>query len=194
MAMDYFVSGKPPGPWGLDHIHRVPARAFIASDGRWVQVAATSDLMYSKFCGVLGLIDDPRFRTNNDRVQHRSEIMPFFEEKMKEKTSEEWLYLLEEAGIPCGPILNFGEVFDSPNIKAREMMFTMPPPVENEIPQLGFPYKFSDTSPSAKLRPPLLGEHAEMILSQKLGMDQEEIDELIDEKVVIVPLTNPTDE
>jgi crotonobetainyl-CoA:carnitine CoA-transferase CaiB-like acyl-CoA transferase len=50
MAMDYFATGKSPERWGLDHIHRVPARAFMASDGRWVQVAATSDPMYSKFC------------------------------------------------------------------------------------------------------------------------------------------------
>ncbi len=188
MAMDYFVSGKPPGPWGLDHIHRVPARAFLASDERWVQVAATSDLMYSKFCGLLGLeklIDDPRFATNNDRVLNRAEIMPIFEDKMKEKTCDEWLQLLEEAGIPCGPILDLGEVFSSPNIKERDMMFTMSHPVEKEIPQLGFPYKFSETSPAARLRPPLLGEHAEIILRKNLGMGQEEIDKLIAAKVVI---------
>ncbi len=197
MAMDYFVSGKPPGPWGLDHIHRVPARAFMASDGRWVQVAATSDFMYSKFCKLLeldDLIDNPRFATNNDRVLHRDEIMPFFENKIKEKPCEEWLQLLEEAGIPCGPILDIGEVFTSPNIEAREMMFSMPHPVENEIPQLGFPYKFSDSSPAARIRPPLLGEHAEIILSQNLGMDQEEIDDLLAANVVTGSIKRPDDE
>ena len=190
MAMDYFASGKPPERWGLDHIHRVPARAFIASDGRWVQVAATSDLMYSKFCNLLGLeelIDDPRFATNNDRVLHREEIMPLFEWKMKQKPSQEWLQIFEEAGIPCGPILDMGEVFAAPHVKARDMMFTMPHPIENEIPQLGFPYKFSEASPSARLRPPLLGEHAEIILSQQLGMDREEISKLIEERVVARP-------
>ena len=190
MAMDYFATGKPPERWGLDHIHRVPARAFMASDGRWVQVAATSDPMYSKFCQVLGLeelIDDPRFATNNDRIRHRHEIMPFFEGKIKEKTSQEWLRLLEEAGIPCGPILDMDEVFAAPHVKARDMMFTMPHPIEKEIPQLGFPYKFSESSPSARLRPPLLGEHMDMILSQQLGMDREEIGKLIEEKVVTAP-------
>jgi formyl-CoA transferase/CoA:oxalate CoA-transferase len=190
MAMDYFATGKAPERWGLDHIHRVPARAFMASDGRWVQVAATSDLMYSTFCRLLGLeelIDDPRFSTNNTRVQHRDEIMPFFEKKMKEKTSREWLRLLEEAGIPCGPILDMGEVFTAPHIKARDLMFTMPHPIEKEIPQLGFPYKFSNASASARLRPPLLGEHADMILGQQLGMDKEEIRKLVVEKVVTAP-------
>jgi len=66
-------------------------------------------------------------------------------------------------------------------------MFTMPHPIEKEIPQLGFPYKFSEASPSARLRPPLLGEHTDMILSQHLGMDREEIRKLIEEKVVTAP-------
>ena len=190
MAMDYFVTGKPPERWGLDHIHRVPARAFLASDNRWVQVAATSDPMYAKFCRLLGLetlIDDPRFATNNDRVRNRDEIMPLLEAKMKEKSSQEWLRSFEEAGIPCGPILDISEVFAAPHIKARGMMFDMPHPVESRIPQLGFPYKFSDAAPSARLRPPLLGEHAEMILSQQLGMGEAEIRKLMDEKVVIGP-------
>lgn len=193
MAMDYFTTGKSPERWGLDHIHRVPARAFMASDGRWVQVAATSDPMYAKFCRILGLealIDDPRFATNNDRVRHRDEIMPLLEAKMKAKTSPEWLQLFEAAGIPCGPILDIGEVFTGPHAKARDMLFTMPHPIEKEIPQLGFPYKFSEASPSARLRPPLLGEHAEMILHQQLGMGREEISKLMDAKVVIAPADN----
>jgi crotonobetainyl-CoA:carnitine CoA-transferase CaiB-like acyl-CoA transferase len=193
MAMDYFTTGKAPERWGLDHIHRVPARAFMASDGRWVQVAATSDPMYAKFCRLLGLealIDDPRFATNNDRVRNRDEIMPLLEAKMKTKTSPEWLQLFEEAGIPCGPILDIAEVFSGPHARARDMMFTMPHPIEKEIHQLGFPYKFSDASPSARLRPPLLGEHAEMILSQQLGMSREEIRTLMDAKVVIAPADN----
>jgi crotonobetainyl-CoA:carnitine CoA-transferase CaiB-like acyl-CoA transferase len=187
MAMDYFTSGKPPERWGLDHIHRVPARAFLASDGRWVQVAATSEPMYAKFCQLLdleALIDDPRFATNNDRVRHRDEIMPIFEERFKEKGSQQWLQLFEDAGIPCGPLLDIGEVFDSPHVDARDMVFSMPHPIEKEISQLGFPYKFSEASPSARLRPPLLGEHAEEILRKKLGMDQKEISQLIDKKVV----------
>jgi crotonobetainyl-CoA:carnitine CoA-transferase CaiB-like acyl-CoA transferase len=190
MAMDYFVTGKPPERWGLDHIHRVPARAFLASDNRWVQVAATSDPMYAKFCRLLGLetlVDDPRFATNNDRVRTRDEIMPLLEAKMKEKTSSEWLQLFEAGGIPCGPILDISEVFAAPHIKARDMVFDMPHPVESQIPQLGFPYKFSDAAPTARLRPPLLGEHAEMILSQQLGMGEAEIRKLMDEKVVIGP-------
>ena len=190
MAMDYFTTGKAPERWGLDHIHRVPARAFMASDGRWVQVAATSEVMYAKFCNLLGLahlIADPRFATNNDRVRHRDEIMPIFEEKMTTKTSREWLQLFEEAGIPCGPILDMKEVFASSHVKARDMTFNMSHPIEKEIPQLGFPYKFSDASTSARRRPPLLGEHTELILGEEMGMQREDILKLIQDKVLFAP-------
>lgn len=64
-------------------------------------------------------------------------------------------------------------------------MFAMPPPIEKEIPQLGFPYKFSEVSPSVRLRPPLLGEHAVMIFNQRLGMSEEEIGKLVAENIVI---------
>jgi len=190
MAMDYFVTGKAPGRWGMDHIHRVPARAFMAADGRWVQVAATSDPMYAKFCRLLGLdelIDDPRFATNNERVQNRAAIMPFFEAKMKTRTSAEWLPLLEEAGIPCGPILDIGEVFAGPQAAARGMQFTMPHPIEGQIPQLGFPFRFSDAAPSARRRPPLLGEHGEEILTRELRMDAQAVAGLAAEGVVVPP-------
>ena len=192
MAMDYFATGKPPERWGLDHIHRVPARAFLASDGRLVQVAATSDPMYAEFCRILeleALIDDPRFATNNTRVRHREEIMPILEAEFKKKTSREWLRLFEAAGIPCGPILDMGEVFDAPHVKARDMLFTMPHPVEKVIPQLGFPYKFSKASPSARLRPPLLGEHARLILGEQLGLHDNEIEKLIEGGIVTAPIS-----
>ena len=193
MAMDYFVTGQAPGRWGLDHIHRVPARAFLAADERWVQVAATSPAMYAKFCRILGLeelIDDPRFATNNDRVRHRDDIMPYFEERMRAKNSQEWLHLFEEAGIPCGPILDIGEVLEGPHAAARNLTFTMPHPIEKDIPQLGFPYKFSRTSPSVRRRPPLLGEHAEIILNQQLGMDKKTIRGLMADAVVLGPETD----
>jgi formyl-CoA transferase/CoA:oxalate CoA-transferase len=194
MAMDYFASGEAPQRWGLDHIHRVPARAFMAADNRWVQVAATSDVMYAKFCRLLDLeelIDDPRFATNTDRVQNRELIMPILEERMQTKTSGEWLDLFEAAGIPCGPILDIGEVFAAPHVAARGMQFSMPHPVERVIPQLGFPYKFSTSAPSVRMRPPLLGEHAETILSEGLGMDRAAIEGLMADKVVLPPPEAP---
>lgn len=181
MAMDYFATGKPPERWGMDHIHRVPARAFKTRDGRYVQVAATSDSMYAAFCRVLNLedlTDDPRFQSNSDRVKNRDLIMPILEERMLEKDSSEWLILFETAGVPCGPILNLQEVFKDPHVIARQMLFSMDHPTEGRIPQLGFPYKFSRSPLQARRYPPSLGEDTSSVLTDWLGMQKTEIESL----------------
>jgi formyl-CoA transferase/CoA:oxalate CoA-transferase len=186
MAMQFFATQQDPGRWGLDHIHRVPAKAFETKDGHYVQVAATNEVMYPKFCELLGLtelIDDPRFNTNAKRVANRDEIMPLFEEKMRAKTRDEWLQVFEEAKLPCGPILNFNEVFADQNVLDRDMLFTQEHPIEGLIKQLGFPYKFSQTPAEAKLRPPLLGEHNEEILKY-LKYSDREIERFREEKVI----------
>ena len=187
MSMEYFTAGKAPERWGLDHIHRVPARAFEARDGQYIQVAATNEVMYPKFCKILGveeLINDPRFDTNAKRVENRDEIMPIFENKMREKTRDEWLRIFEKANLPCGPILALNEVFSDINVKEREMLFTLEHPVEGEVKQLGFPYKLFDTPAKVKLRPPSLGEHNEEVLKGWLNYSNQDIARFKAEKVI----------
>jgi crotonobetainyl-CoA:carnitine CoA-transferase CaiB-like acyl-CoA transferase len=159
----------------------VPARAFEAGDGRYVQVAATSDAMYAAFCRIIDapeLVEDPRFRTNALRVQHREEIMPILEERMRRKTADQWLELFEPAGIPCGPVMDMAEVFSDPNIAARDLRFEMPHPVEGSVPQLGFPFRMEKTPATARRRPPLLGEHNGEVVMEWLGMTAEEVSAL----------------
>jgi len=187
MSMEYFTAGKAPDRWGLDHIHRVPARAFEARDGQYIQVAATNEVMYPKFCKLLGveeLINDPRFDTNAKRVENRDEIMPIFENKMRKKTRDEWLRIFEKANLPCGPILALNEVFSDINVKEREMLFTLEHPVEGEVKQLGFPYKLFDTPAKVKLRPPSLGEHNEEVLKGWLNYSNRDIARFKAEKVI----------
>jgi len=187
MSMEYFTAGKAPERWGLDHIHRVPARAFEARDGQYIQVAATNEVMYPKFCKLLGveeLINDPRFDTNAKRVENRDEIMPIFENKMRKKTRDEWLRIFEKANLPCGPILALNEVFSDINVKEREMLFTLEHPVEGEVKQLGFPYKLFDTPAKVKLRPPNLGEHNEEVLKGWLNYSNQDIARFKAEKVI----------
>jgi crotonobetainyl-CoA:carnitine CoA-transferase CaiB-like acyl-CoA transferase len=187
MSMEYFTAGKAPERWGLDHIHRVPARAFEAKDGQYIQVAATNEVMYPKFCKLLGveeLINDPRFDTNAKRVENRDEIMPIFENKMRKKTRDEWLRIFEKANLPCGPILALNEVFSDINVKEREMLFTLEHPIEGEVKQLGFPYKLFDTPAKVKLRPPSLGEHNEEVLKGWLNYSNRDIARFKAEKVI----------
>jgi len=181
MAMEYFATGTAPGRWGLDHIHRVPARAFLGRDGKWVQIMATNDTMYLKFCEILGLeslAHDPRYDTNRKRLRHRDALMPLFEAKMRERDSEEWFRLFEEAALPCGPIRDLAEVFADAHVQAREMVFQMEHPTEGRIMQLGFPYKFSRTPTQARLAPPLRGEHTDEVLKEWLQYEEAKIEKL----------------
>lgn len=187
MGMEYFATGEAPERLGFDHTHRVPARAFEAKDGQYVQVAATNEVMYPKFCKIIGLpelIDDPRFDTNAKRVKNRAQIMPIFEEKMRQKTRDEWLQLFEEAKLPCGPILDLAEVFADPNMKSREMLFTLEHPIEGMVPQLGFPYKLFTTPAKAKSCPPRLGEHNKEILTEWLNYSNQDVEHLREEGVI----------
>lgn len=187
MGMEYFATGKAPERWGLDHIHRVPGRAFETKDGQYLQVAATNEVMYPKFCQILGvpeLIDDPRFNTNMKRVKNRAAIMPILEAKMREKSSEEWSELFEKAKLPYGPILGLDEVFADANIEERGLLFTMQHPVEGEVRQLGFPYKLSATPAKAKLCPPRLGEHSEVILTEWLNYSTQDVARLRKEMII----------
>ena len=187
MAMDYFATGVPPERWGLDHIHRVPARAFETADGKYVQVAATSEKMYPAFCRLLGveeLATDPRFDTNAKRVENRHLLMPLLEEKMRQRTRDEWLTRLEDEQIPCGPILDLKEVFQDPNIAARQLRVSMEHPVEGTVDLLGFPYKLTETPPRTRLCPPLLGEHTTDILRNRLGFSRDQIESLQSDHVL----------
>jgi crotonobetainyl-CoA:carnitine CoA-transferase CaiB-like acyl-CoA transferase len=109
--------------------------------------------------------------------------MPLLEDKMRQKTRDEWLQLFEEAKLPCGPILDFNEVFSDKNVLEREMLFTLEHPIEGLIKQLGFPFKFSQTPAEARLRPPLLGEHNGEVLGW-LGYSSQEIETFKAEKVI----------
>jgi crotonobetainyl-CoA:carnitine CoA-transferase CaiB-like acyl-CoA transferase len=186
MAMECLLTGEAPGRWGLDHVHRVPARAFRAKDGKYVQVTATNDAMYAGFCRAVGLewlIEDPRFNSNSNRLKNREQFMPIVEEKMLELESGAWLEIFEKAGLPCGPIMDMREVFDDPNIEAREMLFDLEHYVSGNLKQLGFPYKFSLTPARANRRPPLLGEHNEEVLGL-LGYSKDKCEELRRDKVI----------
>jgi crotonobetainyl-CoA:carnitine CoA-transferase CaiB-like acyl-CoA transferase len=150
-------------------------------------VAATSDAMYAAFCRIIGaedLIEDPRFCSNALRVQNREQIMPILEEKMREKTADQWLALFEAAGIPCGPVMDMAEVFADPNIAARNLRFDMPHPVEGSVAQLGFPFRMQKTPATARRRPPLLGEHNLEVAAEWLGLTEEEVAALQGEGVL----------
>ena len=168
VASNYLVSGNLPKRYGNAHANIVPYQSFQASDA-WFVIAVGNDRQFEKLCEVLGnleLAGDPRFRLNSNRVINREELISILKPVFLTKTSSEWLSLLEDAGIPCGPINTLDKVFSVPQVAAREMSIQMQHPESGDLKLIGSPLKFSDTPVDYILPPPRLGEHTEEILKE----------------------------
>jgi len=186
MNMNYLTSGKVPQRWGNAHANIVPYQTFATSDGHII-VAAGNDGQYRKFVHIGGqpeLADDARFATNPLRVQHRDVLIPILAEMVKRKSKQEWIHLLEEAGVPCGPINRLNEVFDDPQVQARDMQISLPHPGAGSVKLVASPMKLSATPVAYHRAPPLLGQHTEEILQRLLAYDVEKLAALREKKVI----------
>lgn len=181
----YFTSGEIPQPVGSGHPVIVPYQAFKAKDV-YINIAIANEQLWEKFCKAVGLeylIDDPRFATNAKRVENRKEIVKIISELFATKDGEEWLKIISDAGIPCGPIYTVDKVFSDPQVLHREMLKEIDHPVAGRIKVTGVPVKLSDTPGGVKTAPPVLGEHTQEILSE-LGYSNKDIEGLRQGKVI----------
>ncbi|MEW9672536.1 CaiB/BaiF CoA transferase family protein [Ammoniphilus sp. 3BR4] len=179
VASNYLVSGKIPQLLGNQHPNIVPYQVFPTSDLDMV-VAVGNDGQFQKFTDALGIPElkkDERFSTNPRRLENREELIPIICERMKQRSSKEWRRLLREAGIPNGPINNMEELFNDPQVEARDMVIEMAHPTADKIKLIGSPLKLSRTPVEMRHHPPLYGEHTTSILLD-LGYTQQEIEEL----------------
>ncbi|NEX60509.1 CaiB/BaiF CoA transferase family protein [Noviherbaspirillum galbum] len=177
MNTNYLASGTPPVRWGNAHPNIVPYQTFATADGHII-VAVGNDGQYRRFVEAGGcpeLAADERFATNPMRVRHRSTLVPLLAEMVRRKTKQEWISLLETAGVPCGPINNLDEVFDNPQVQARGLRVDLPHPSGGKVKLVGSPMRMSATPPAYDRPPPLLGEHTADVLRDLLGKDEQEI-------------------
>ena len=175
----YFATGNPPGRLGNLHPTITPYETLEAADGDLV-VAAGNDQLWRTFCGVLGLeslADDPRFRTNKDRVGAREALRPLLVERLRTRPAAEWLADLKSAGVPCGGVRDFEQVLTDPQIVERAMVIALEHPVAGAIRQLGVPVKLGDTPGAVRTPPPVLGQHTAAILGE-LGYADGDVERL----------------
>jgi crotonobetainyl-CoA:carnitine CoA-transferase CaiB-like acyl-CoA transferase len=183
---NYFATGKPPKRIGNLHPNIVPYQPFRTADGE-VIIACGNDNLYRKFCEAAGcpeLATDARFATNGKRVENRTELTRLLQGIFATRATQEWLELLEAAGVPNGPINDVAQVFAEPQVQARGVRVELDHPAAGKLPTVASPMRFSGTPLEYKLAPPLLGQHTEEILRERLGRSAAQIAALRAEGVI----------
>jgi len=176
-AMNYLVGGVVPKRQGTAHPNIVPYQVMPSSDG-YFMLAVGNDGQFARFCGVLGepaLATDLRYATNASRVAHRNDLVTYLEHRLATRPSAEWLAALEQATVPCAPVNTLDQVFEDPQIKARNMQIDLPHPAAGHVPGVANPVRFSATPVRYQQAAPELGRHTREVLQELLGLDAAEL-------------------
>ena len=173
MNMNYLVSGTPPSRAGNAHQNIVPYQVFACADGHFI-LAVGNDGQFRAFCGVAGhpeWADDPRFAKNADRVRYRDVLVPLLDAVTRTRTQRDWLMELEAAGVPGGPINRLDAVMADPQLVARGLRIDMPHPLAGSVPQIVAPFRMSGTPLVPERAPPVLAQHTQSVLRERLSLD-----------------------
>lgn len=185
----YLASGQSPQRLGSAAPYAAPNEAFATRDG-YVMVAAYTEKRWPALCSALGrpeLATDPRFDTNDKRVRRRAELRDVLEPLFARCTTAEWIGVLDDADVLCGPLLAYPELVAQDHIEQSGSLVTVEHPAIGEFRAPVLPGRFSDTSGDVTgPPPPVAGEHSAAILSE-CGFTDPEISELMDSGVVIGP-------
>jgi crotonobetainyl-CoA:carnitine CoA-transferase CaiB-like acyl-CoA transferase len=182
-AGNFFASGTPPTRLGNRHPSIVPYETFAASDGDFV-LAVGNDDQWRTFCGVAGLPDEPRFATNRQRVTAYDELRPFVADRLRTQSRQYWIERLTAAGVPCGSVRNLQELFDDPQLQAREMIARVEHATIGPLRTLGVNVKLSATPGAVRTAPPTLGQHTDAVLARDLDLSADAIAALRQQQVI----------
>lgn len=176
----FYTTGEVPRPLGSAHIVDAPYQAFATADGHIV-VGATSPPNWEAFCRVAGLerlLADEGLRSPAGRRERRRELAATIEQVTRTRTTDDWLATLSAAGIPCGRIRSYDEVFTDPGLAARGLFVDLPHPMLGTVRGVGSPLRFRDASPAHRTAGPLLGQHTREVL-REAGIGEAQIDALV---------------
>ena len=180
----HFATGEVPGPLGSAHQTTAPYQAFRASDG-WFTAGVPSPALWTAFLAVLGLQHleaDPRFATNADRNANRSQLIPLLEAVTVTASRERWIAAFQAAGVPCGAIQTYDQVFADPHLVERDFFWEGDHEVLGPLRQLGSPMGLGETPPRRGAAGPSLGQHSAEVLAE-LGYSADQFEELRDRSV-----------
>ena len=186
--MRYFTLGQVPQRIGTRHPSSTPFQAFQTADGYVVvAIMGGGTDQWPLFCAAIDhveLMDDERYTTGWSRTQHYDELIPIINEAMLQKTTAEWVDILNEMGVPAGPVQDIAQVAADPQVNHRGMFVEMEHPVLGPVRFTGNPIKMSRTPSGPSRVPPQLGEQTLEVLTADLGMAEDEAAALMAEGVV----------
>ena len=182
-AAGFLATGQAPGRMGNSHPSLAPYQDFPTQDGNML-LAIGNDGQFQRFCAAAGQpqwASDERFATNTLRVKHRAELTPAMEAVTRTRTTADWIALLEDKAVPCGPINTIAQAFDDAQVKARGLAVSLPRWKDGEVGDgithitgVASPLRLSATPPVLRNAPPALGQHTDEVL-RELGLDAERI-------------------
>ncbi len=185
-AEGFLLTGAVPQALGSSHPSVVPYRNFRCQDGQWVFVAAANDRLWQRLAPALGLAaltEDPRFKSNPERVKNRKDLEAALEAAIGRHDREALLAMLEKAGVPATPVNTVDQVMKDAQTAARSMIERAHHPRLGDIPVIGTPVKFSRMRAGVRSAAPLHGQHTDEVLAEH-GYDTAAIAALREKKVV----------
>lgn len=185
LGASYLVSGEQPKRLGNQHASIAPYQVLATLDGHII-LAVGNDGQFRDFCAAAHtpLADDPRFSHNEARVQNREELTAALTHVMITRTTAQWIALLEDGQVPCGPINTLDQVFADPHVLARNAVESVTRADGQAVKLTASPLRLSATPPVTRSAPPLLGEHTEGVLKELLGLGEAELNQLRDNDVL----------
>jgi crotonobetainyl-CoA:carnitine CoA-transferase CaiB-like acyl-CoA transferase len=173
----YFASGKVPRRWGNAHASLVPYQVFTVSDGEIV-VAVGNDGQWQQYCAAIerpDLASSPKWAKVTGRITGRNELVPELARTMLTRTSADWIARLEARGVPCGPINDYGQVFQDPQVRHRQLRVDLERPEGGTVATIASPLRLSETPPVYDRAPPTLGDSTWQVLTDLLGLSADEV-------------------
>ena len=165
-----------PRRMGNRHLSIAPYSTFRTADG-WLNVGVANERLWARFCKALDtpeMADDPRFRTNRDRVENIDALDDALTAVLVTQTRDHWVEIFRQAGIPAGPVLTVDQTLSHPQMAARDMVVTLPHPTLGTVTLTGVAPRLGHTPGAVRTPPPLLGEHTDAILAEH-GYDADAI-------------------